>query len=1313
MPTAPAVDLTITGIDTSAGNVSISIANIGTDDLDIHQDPNLYIYYNNNANPSDIASGCSIAEPDWTYNLSTLSNQNFRSADSTGSTVTVVTPQTLAVGDNTGGSYQSPIGSIYAYIDYGDTILETDESNNDAYWRNANYLDWHAINDGPSNGTVTSTISAASIYPDAILEKDYFLNHLASKDVRVVDFEDTNGWGYGNFAGLSNDYDVSGVDPVAQAHVSLPYNLSGNGFSQNAAGSIAWLGDTVGTDPQVRFDLINTNGQFSTDSGLDDPGIGRIDNTNDFDRGISTTETTTQFVDGQWLEFESTEIPCEKGELIINFEYPVEAVGFYLMGREDGKNDVTLSLNMADGSSQIPVDAYPIVPTGDATTPGSNLDDGSVQFFGFVNPATPDPSNLIQSISISEVAASPFFRDIISIDDLYYVVAEDYQTSEYRFDIDSGIAGVNTTDNSAIDYSYIDYEVVGNDFDWNNVDYSKATSSDDFDWGYVDFGEAITEDFNYQHIDDWTEIKYQEFDEADALAMDWSQVNYQQAVGTDNFTWETVDFNEAVKGDYFDWGVVDFSQAISDDFNYDHVEWDVVDYGNMDASAGSAINWGEVDHSKAFLQEDFNMGLVDWHEMDSEHFANDPNLIDVVNNKMDWYDFTGDGIDWSVVDYERAAESAHFGWQQVDFSKAIHDDFEWDLVDMSEAVSGHNFSYQHVEWKDIDYKNFNDDDRDALDWSQVDFKDARKENHFWNKVDFGEAITDDFNYGYVDWKEVSFKDFDANATKAINWLKVDFDDAVDSDYFDLGVCDWDEIHAGKSSKIEDVYDAINWKKEKLSSSVAKNLNYAYIDFDDFKLKNLEDINDIAFNTFGDNSEDFHWDELNYSNLNAESIININWTDVDYKKAIDSEYFDLGICDWDEINQAKSSRINSIYKDIDWEEIKYTELNADTVKDLDWIRVNYKEASDSKNFDLNKVDFEEIHQATSSSKIKKVYKDIDWEEIKYTGLEENTIDNLDWIQVNYKEASDSDNFDLNKVDFEGIHEATSSSKIKKVYKDIDWEEINYTELDGDTVQDLDWIQVNYKEASDSDNFDLNKVDFEGIHEATSSSKIKKVYKDIDWEEINYTELDGDTVQDLDWIQVNYKEASDSDNFDLNNVDLEEIHQAKSSKIEDVYDDIDWEEISFGDLNSDTKEDIDWARVNYKESTKADDFDLDDVDFAEVNASKDAKSIYKRFDEDVLETASVDTLTGLSESGNLSSKQQTTVDTLLSGHTAKTTIAVEGGLQAGRSQKMRTDVIDDWSLVASGDDANPLHCDDLIAKIYDTETTDLTQSGDYLV
>ena len=438
----PLVDLTITDIDTTAGTIQISIANIGTGDLDPGAPGTLYIYFNEEASPSDVESG--HANADWTYRFSTMSDQSFRTADATGNTISIVTPQALSVGDD-----GHPIGSIYAYIDYLEEITESNETNNGYYWRACDGItSFHGIDNGPNNGTVTAATVPATIYPQAIAAKDGFISqlNLSSLDTQHIDFEATQGWGYGNFAGTPGDYDASSVDPSVSALVSSPFNVLGSSASQNATGSLIYVGDSSASETQVRFDLINTNGGASAGATVDDPGIGKIDSINDFDRGISTTVTATQFTDGQWLEFASTEVNDAAGQLVITFEYPVAAVGFYLMGREDGKNNVTLTLTMADGSSQIPVEAYPIIPTGDPSTPTSNDDDGSVQFYGFISPSDAGAGCLIQSITIEEIYKSPFSRDIISIDDLYFVTTDTTEFADYWVDLNSIINGTYKDD---------------------------------------------------------------------------------------------------------------------------------------------------------------------------------------------------------------------------------------------------------------------------------------------------------------------------------------------------------------------------------------------------------------------------------------------------------------------------------------------------------------------------------------------------------------------------------------------------------------------------------------------------------------------------------------------------------------------------------------------------------------------------------------------------------------------------------------------------------------------------------------------------
>ena len=158
------IDLTITKIevDSSSQDILISIANIGTENIDSSVDGNLYIYFNEEANPSSVE--CGIGNPSWTYSFSTWSDQSFRTADSTGNTIQLITPQNLSVGDDDG----NPIGSIYAYIDYGDQISETDETNNDYYLRTyTDLINYHGIDDGPSGGAASTSITPSTTYPNA------------------------------------------------------------------------------------------------------------------------------------------------------------------------------------------------------------------------------------------------------------------------------------------------------------------------------------------------------------------------------------------------------------------------------------------------------------------------------------------------------------------------------------------------------------------------------------------------------------------------------------------------------------------------------------------------------------------------------------------------------------------------------------------------------------------------------------------------------------------------------------------------------------------------------------------------------------------------------------------------------------------------------------------------------------------------------------------------------------------------------------------------------------------------------------------
>jgi len=302
-------------------------------------------------------------------------------------------------------------------------------------------VEFHAIDDGPANGDISSSITYANSVAELAAFKAQLTTDGTIGDLQVVDFEQDNGWGFGNFAGATTTYDnTTHVPTGANAYVSAPLNNTGDGGSGDASGSLVWNGShTDLSSIDVRFDLINTSGNSTH---VDNPGIGRIDGSDDMDRGFSTTETTTpsdQFTQGQWLEFDSTEKFGSEGSLVVTFQFPVEAVGFYLLGREDGKDDVTITLGMADGTFQSPTSGA-VVPTGDTTTAGTNLSDGSTQFYGFVSNDSDDPACVIQTITIKQPHLSQ--RDIISIDDLQFVAANTSTFSNYVIDVTNSAPSV-------------------------------------------------------------------------------------------------------------------------------------------------------------------------------------------------------------------------------------------------------------------------------------------------------------------------------------------------------------------------------------------------------------------------------------------------------------------------------------------------------------------------------------------------------------------------------------------------------------------------------------------------------------------------------------------------------------------------------------------------------------------------------------------------------------------------------------------------------------------------------------------------------
>ena len=241
---------------------------------------------------------------------------------------------------------------------------------------------------------------------------------------------------------------------------------------------------------------------------------------------------------------------------------------------------------------------------------------------------------------------------------------------------------------------------------------------------------------------------------------------------------------------------------------------------------------------------------------------------------------------------------------------------------------------------------------------------------------------------------------------------------------------------------------------------------------------------------------------------------------------------------------------------------------------------------------------------SSNKAQKLYDSIDW---ATESISTEVAADLDFTKVDFKKLNLDNLEDINDLDF---------ANLGKNYKKLKWDEIDYSALNPDSKDAIDWAQVDLKKATKSESFDMAAVDWAEINASKSAAKS---YKAIDWANVSISSEVSDL---LDYSKVDFKKFSPSSLADINDLNFETLGKN--------YKKLKWDEIDYSALNPDSKDAIDWAQVDLKKAIKSSTFDLDYVDWVEVNASKSAAKLYKVIDQNLLNTASIETLSLLNTS-----------------------------------------------------------------------------------
>jgi hypothetical protein len=195
----------------------------------------------------------------------------------------------------------------------------------------------------------------------------------------VIDFET---FATGNFAGDDADHP----------------NAIGNSGNMSDGTASGQLSTVLPNGVFVDFTLSDTG----MSAGADDPGIAATDEQTDADRGFNVTQNGQQYLEV---------LPSESSTGLLHVTIPggADSVGFFLMGRETNKRDVSIILHYSDGTLEEVINP----------TAAHQHDIGGVEFISL--DVLQDCASIIaiQFVQPWENDDGSDRRDIFSLDDLY------------------------------------------------------------------------------------------------------------------------------------------------------------------------------------------------------------------------------------------------------------------------------------------------------------------------------------------------------------------------------------------------------------------------------------------------------------------------------------------------------------------------------------------------------------------------------------------------------------------------------------------------------------------------------------------------------------------------------------------------------------------------------------------------------------------------------------------------------------------------------------------------------------------------------
>ena len=192
---------------------------------------------------------------------------------------------------------------------------------------------------------------------------------------------------------------------------------------------------------------------------------------------------------------------------------------------------------------------------------------------------------------------------------------------------------------------------------------TEASSSPVFP--YVNWNRANRSKAWYKDVD-WSVIPFNHLNDNEKESLDWSKVNYTEAINNDSFDTALID-----------WSDISAAKKAHQIKAYKAIDWASVDFTALDEGDKESIDWTKVNYAKAQASEEFDIFSLDWDFL---------NQLSTQFKKKVYQK-----VAWNKVDFS-AGDSSAFDWAAINLKKAMASDaFTLDAVDIDETKQTKNF----------------------------------------------------------------------------------------------------------------------------------------------------------------------------------------------------------------------------------------------------------------------------------------------------------------------------------------------------------------------------------------------------------------------------------------------------------------------------------------------------------------------------------------------------------------------------------------------------------------------------------------------